>query len=206
MVEKLISSCCIVFLASSMPFVSGIIAFLEIIILVTLILLNRKYKTSQPSTEKIDQESHVNENGISAGKPKNPVKPQTVSKKKNNNSICSALYESYLFRQGFNLATIIIIQSIYLFVNMSTQESSGNTFDNNSLIVKIVPIAVLGLLILNIIFNLFLWALEIKYGQILTKAKLVLASLFKKNPNLSDREKSTNESAFGDKRKTQAEQ
>lgn len=70
-------------------------------------------------------------------------------------------------------------------MTMASQDAY-DTFVNNSLIIKVIPMAVLGLLAINMLFNAFLWVMEIKFGQILTKAKLLLLSLsFKgKNPVL----------------------
>ncbi len=48
-----------------------------------------------------------------------------------------------------------------------------------------VPLAVLGLLTLNLLFNIFLYALEIKFGRNLMKAKLIFSKLMdkKKEPD-----------------------
>jgi hypothetical protein len=62
-----------------------------------------------------------------------------------------------------------------------TGSDSYETFVNNSLVVKAFPMAVMGLLCLNLIFNLFLWVLEIKFGQILLKTKLIFSTLSAKS-------------------------
>jgi hypothetical protein len=75
-----------------------------------------------------------------------------------------------------------------------TGNDSYETFVNNSLVVKAFPMAVMGLLCLNLIFNIFLWALEIKFSQILLKTKLLFSTLSaKKSQSVSQNAKVNDE-------------
>jgi hypothetical protein len=82
--------------------------------------------------------------------------------------------------------TTILVQVIYLFANITM--STGNPYDTfvqNTFIVKVVPLAVLSLLTFNLLFNIFVYALEIKFGRNLMKAKLILSKFMdnKKEPD-----------------------
>jgi hypothetical protein len=110
------------------------------------------------------------------------VDPLTAQKDAAKSSILSFFYQSYLFRQAFNIITVVLIQLCSLFVNITmTSNNSSETFVSNSLVVKAFPIAVMGLLSLNLMFNMFFWGLEIKFGQIPLKAKLVFSTLSAKS-------------------------
>jgi hypothetical protein len=54
------------------------------------------------------------------------------------------------------------------------------TFVTNKLIVNGVPMAVLSLLFVNLMFNILLLVLEIKFGKHWAKAKLILSKLLGK--------------------------
>ncbi len=76
-------------------------------------------------------------------------------------------YQNYLFRQGFNCATVILIQILYLFANFTmTNQDPFETFVNNLMVTKIVPIATLTLLALNLVMNCFLWVNELRFDKI----------------------------------------
>lgn len=62
-----------------------------------------------------------------------------------------------------------------------TTKDPFDTFVNNALIVKAVPMTVLALLGLNLLFNVGMLVLEVKYGQVVSKAKLILKAVFNGN-------------------------
>ena len=73
-----------------------------------------------------------------------------------------------MLRQGINMSTIIIIQVLYLYTNIMM--SSGDptvTFTTNTIIIKVIPITVLGILMASLMFNLFLWVWELKQSKVL---------------------------------------
>jgi hypothetical protein len=75
----------------------------------------------------------------------------------------SFLNNNYLFRQGFNISTIILIQGLFLFANITmTSQDAFETHVNNTTITKLVPLAVTALLGLNLLLNTFLLIVEIK--------------------------------------------
>lgn len=59
------------------------------------------------------------------------------------------------------------------------------TFVSNAFITKFVPMAVLSLLGLNILLNVFMFIVEVKCGQYLTKAKLMFSSVSSKAEAIS---------------------
>jgi hypothetical protein len=66
------------------------------------------------------------------------------------------------------MSTIIIIQVLYLYT--SIMMSSGDltaTFTTNTIIIKVIPITVLGILMASLLFNLFLWVWEFKQSKVL---------------------------------------
>jgi hypothetical protein len=88
-------------------------------------------------------------------------------------------YQNYLFRQGFNCATVIFIQILYLITNfVITNQDPFETFVNNSMVTKIVPIATLTLLALNLVLNCFLWVNELRFDKIMEKTKLLFEQIF----------------------------
>jgi hypothetical protein len=52
------------------------------------------------------------------------------------------------------------------------------TFVNNSMVTKMVPIFTLALLALNLALNSFLWVNELRFDKIVEKAKLMLEQTF----------------------------
>jgi hypothetical protein len=108
-------------------------------------------------------------------------KPNPLAAKNsiNKNSLLWSLSHSYILRQGVNYVTAILVQIFYLFVNVSMKSRNPyDTFLSDGFIVKIIPIIVLSLLFVNVIFNIFLLVLEIKFMQIPIKTKLILSKIF----------------------------
>lgn len=94
-------------------------------------------------------------------------------------------YQNYLFRHGFNCATVILVQILYLIANfVITNQDPFETFVNNSMVTKIVPIATLTLLALNLMLNCFLWVNELRFDQFVEKAKMMLEQIFSENKAL----------------------
>lgn len=61
-----------------------------------------------------------------------------------------------------------------------TNQDPFETFVNNSMVTKIVPIATLTLLALNLMLNSFLWVNELRFDKIVSKAKLLFEQSFSK--------------------------
>lgn len=70
----------------------------------------------------------------------------------------SHLYQNYTLRQSVNFITIIVIQLVFLiqqaqYSSLTLEEAmTANEFTK-----KMAPILVLSLLLINLIFNVFLW-------------------------------------------------
>jgi hypothetical protein len=85
----------------------------------------------------------------------------------------------YLFRQGFNISTIILIQGLFLFANITmTSQDPFETYVNNTMITKVIPLVVTGLLGFNLLLNTFLLIVEIKESFLLAKMRTILGHYF----------------------------
>jgi hypothetical protein len=58
-----------------------------------------------------------------------------------------------------------------------TKKDQFDTFVQNMFIIKVVPMTVLALLSLNLLFNTGLLVLEVNFGQVLIKGKLIFKEL-----------------------------
>lgn len=93
-------------------------------------------------------------------------------------------FQNYVFRQGMNFATIIIIQLLFLFANMTMSDDPYETFVSNSFVTKLIPFISLGLISLNMLFNTFLLFVEIKQG-LLPNIKNIIDHYFPSNNQAS---------------------
>lgn len=66
------------------------------------------------------------------------------------------------------MSTIIIIQVLYLYTSIMMNSGDPTaTFTTNTIIIKVIPITVLGILMASLLFNLFLWVWELKQSKVL---------------------------------------
>ena len=112
---------------------------------------------------------------------KNPTKTNKPS-----SSILDFFYQNYVFRQGINFSTTIFIQLLFLFAKMTmTSQDPYETFVNNSMVTKFIPLIILGLLSLNMVLNSFFFVVEIKQGLLLTKIKAIIGHYFPQTNSFS---------------------
>jgi hypothetical protein len=70
----------------------------------------------------------------------------------------SHLYQNYTLRQCVNFITIIVIQLVFLIQQAQYSSlTSEEAMTTNEFTTKMAPILFLSLLLVNLIFNVFLW-------------------------------------------------
>lgn len=70
----------------------------------------------------------------------------------------SYLYKNYTFRQTVNFSIIIIVQLLYIVLQVIIQQSDPyQTFAVNQFTTKWLPMIVLALLLISVLFNTFLF-------------------------------------------------
>lgn len=70
---------------------------------------------------------------------------------------------------------------MYLIANITIDDKDPyEAFVNNSMINKVIPMVIVGLLALNLVVNVFWWVVEVKCDFLVSKIKTIVSRYFVK--------------------------
>ncbi len=140
MLERVLVSAVIVFLSSLFDFSGAVIIVIFLAFLIAMIMAHLKAQKKKPKEEQ--------------------------------QKIFCHLYQNYVLRQAVNYITIIIVQGLIVLQQMTSKSASiiSEVFTANSMTTKMIPMVILSLVLVNLIFNIFIWVLELRKSQVINKS------------------------------------
>ena len=149
MFERLLNSLILVLVPHSVNFASPILIGVYLTELITMIVLYNTFGKESSTTTK------------------------------SKGSVFSYVYQNYVLRQSVNFLTVILIEGLYSMTKAFVKfEGPYQTFVNNKVVTEGVPYTVIGLLLVNMSFNVFCWVWEIKSDRLLEKTKIIWRMMF----------------------------